>query len=356
MNILIMPLKKNEGINLARALETYGHKVSCNGITISKAHPLIKILSVPFHFIKEFKKHDVIILEAITFDVINAILLSKLNKIPLIIYSKGFFPGELENFKPKLLSFLLYFLNKYSYENSTHIVYISKWLKDKYLKESKLEISNKSYSIIHHSIDPLFIINEINSFINKNEINLCYTSDFYFYEKTKGGLLVINAFSYIEKKYPNINLIIIGDGRYKYLLEEKVSNLKLNGRVIFTGRIMKEELKHYYQSSYLFVYSSFLDACPTVVMEAQVSGIPVIVTKGSGAMELVVDGVTGIICKCTIDSLVDSLTYLIENPEIRNMMAIHAKDHIEKKLLWINTAEKFNEIISNCEKIKYNYY
>lgn len=347
MRILLIPLKKNEGLNLAKALEEYGHNVRCNGITISGWIPLLKVLLLPFISIKELNKSDIIILEAVTLDVAFALFISKVNNIPLIIYSKGFFPAETEEIKPKICGSIVYALNKLSYENSSHILYISNWLKNKYLHNSNLNISNISNSIIHHSIDPFFLTDD-ELFVDGDNIKLCYTSNFYFYEKSKGGILIIDAFSSVLKKYPHVTLEIIGDGRYKHLLEERVSILNINESVIFKGKINKDELKKCYLCSDLFLYSSALDACPTVVMEAQACGLPTIVTNNSGASELVIDGITGIVCDTDISEIVNSISYLIEQPKIRTSMGIQAKIHVKSNLSWNLTAIK---IINSVEHI-----
>jgi len=79
-----------------------------------------------------------------------------------------------------------------------------------------------------------------------------------------------------------------------------------------------------------------------------------VVTNSSGAAELVADGVSGIICQPTIESLTESITYLINNPDVRHSMSIQAAEHIRHNLSWEVTAAKFNQVITSLNHSRIN--
>lgn len=68
-----------------------------------------------------------------------------------------------------------------------------------------------------------------------------------------------------------------------------------SSHIKYLGELPHDSLPAYYRSSQVFLYPSYLDWCPNVVLEALSSGTPVICTDTGGTPELVGNG--GIIIK-----------------------------------------------------------
>jgi len=84
-------------------------------------------------------------------------------------------------------------------------------------------------------------------------------------------------------------LVIVGDGPYR---EQMAKELK-GKDATFLGFRYGQELSEIYASSDMFVFPSTTDTLGQVVMEAQGSGLPVIVTDRGGPKEVVEHGRTG---------------------------------------------------------------
>ncbi len=96
--------------------------------------------------------------------------------------------------------------------------------------------------------------------------------------------VIVKAFSMIREK----RLLIIGDGpELKRLKKIAPSNVE------FLGYLEREKLTNYFSRARAFIFSAeeYFGIAP---VEAQASGIPVISYRGGGAIESVIDGVTGI--------------------------------------------------------------
>lgn len=91
---------------------------------------------------------------------------------------------------------------------------------------------------------------------------------------------------------PNVNLVIAGDGPELPALKAWAADLP---RVIFAGRVEREDLADFYFLSDLFVFPSTTDTFGMVVLEAQACGLPAIVTNVGGPQEIVRDGETGFV-------------------------------------------------------------
>lgn len=110
--------------------------------------------------------------------------------------------------------------------------------------------------------------------------------------KEKNVEFLYDIFRIIQKKHPEISLTIAGDGPeftvYKNLFKECRN-------VIFTGRLSREELTELYASRDLLVFPSIVDTFGMVVLEAQASGLPALVTDMGGPQEIIIPGKTGFV-------------------------------------------------------------
>ena len=102
--------------------------------------------------------------------------------------------------------------------------------------------------------------------------------------------------------------------------------------VTFTGYLAGEDLAEAYASSDLFIFPSTTDTFGNVVLEAQASGLPVIVSDQGGPMENLIDGETGhIIPAEDIEAYAQAVLNLADNPEKMRTMKDNARKYVEKR-------------------------
>jgi len=109
--------------------------------------------------------------------------------------------------------------------------------------------------------------------------------------KEKSLDLLTVSFRELVDNGEDISLAIIGDGPYRAEMEKQLSNYP----VLFTGYLSGQDLQNGYASANLFVFPSATDTFGNVVLEAQASGLPVIVSDEGGPRELMLDGETGVV-------------------------------------------------------------
>ena len=108
-------------------------------------------------------------------------------------------------------------------------------------------------------------------------------------EKSLG--LLSAAFRELIDSGADLSLALVGDGPYREELAAELAGYP----ALFTGFLQGEELQRAYASAELFVFPSATDTFGNVVLEAQASGVPVIVTDAGGPRELMIDGETGLL-------------------------------------------------------------
>lgn len=92
-----------------------------------------------------------------------------------------------------------------------------------------------------------------------------------------------------------IKLVIVGDGPAKNDLVALTSNLDLQHKVLFTGKVPWQETGLYYQMSDLFVSASKTETQGLTILEAMAAGVPTIVRQDDNIKELIQNYYNGII-------------------------------------------------------------
>jgi glycosyltransferase involved in cell wall biosynthesis len=100
---------------------------------------------------------------------------------------------------------------------------------------------------------------------------------------------MVDAFARICHKRSDVALVVAGDGPYRAEMEKATAGLP----VYFLGFQNDQSLAALYASSDLFVFPSKTDTLGQVVVEAQASGLPVLVSDQGGPKEFMDDQITG---------------------------------------------------------------
>jgi glycosyltransferase involved in cell wall biosynthesis len=146
--------------------------------------------------------------------------------------------------------------------------------------------------------------------------------------KEKNLDLLSDAFKKLVSDGENVQLVVVGDGPY---LEEMKAEMK-NLPCCFTGYLKGEALAEVYASADLFVFPSTTDTFGNVVLEAQASGVPVIVSDQGGPCENLINDTTGIICHVdNSKDLLETIAAMIHKPDRLKTMGQAARQYVEKR-------------------------
>lgn len=122
--------------------------------------------------------------------------------------------------------------------------------------------------------------------------------------------------------------MVVGEGPY---LEEMREDLA-GWPALFTGYLEGDELFQAYASADLFVFPSATDTFGNVVLEAQASGLPVIVTDAGGPQENLLPGQSGLVIKAHDGrALLAALKRLVDDGLLRARMDAAARRYAEER-------------------------
>lgn len=260
-------------------------------------------------------------------------LLLKLEfKLPYIVSLRGSdVPYYSERFK-----FLYKFLTpliRLIWNQSCFVVANSKGLAELALKSKP----NKDVGVIYNGID-------IKEFFpcpqahNPEEFRIiCGTR----VTPRKGIRILIQAFDILAKRYPQLRLIVVGEGDEKESLQNLTRSLGLEKVVNFLGQIDPRKRLESYAKGNIYVSPSYNEGMANFMLECMALGMPILATDVGGTRELLRDGDNGFIIK-TGDylDLAEKIEKFLLDKTLESKMG-QASLQYAKKLSWDNVASEY---------------
>jgi glycosyltransferase involved in cell wall biosynthesis len=123
-----------------------------------------------------------------------------------------------------------------------------------------------------------------NKIVNDHIIKIVTVTSFQFWNKAKGVLELLKILKHVkEKRDKKFEFIIVGGG--KYLDKIKQESKKYNVNITFIG--FHKNPKEILKNADLFVYYSFLDNLPIVILEAIACQVQVLSNNVGGVKEII---------------------------------------------------------------------
>ena len=144
----------------------------------------------------------------------------------------------------------------------------------------------------------------------------------------KDHVLLLDALAMIKELFWELE--IVGDGPLTELVQKKVRDLGLTGRVVFSG--LCNDVPERLARADMFVLVSGWEGFPLSIIEAMRAQLPVIASNVGGVAESVADGVTGfLVPKGDKAGLADRLMRLLRNAPLRHQMGREGRAVYERE-------------------------
>jgi glycosyltransferase involved in cell wall biosynthesis len=147
--------------------------------------------------------------------------------------------------------------------------------------------------------------------------------------------ILADAYRRLRKEGLPVRLFVVGHGPYSEALAKSLPD------AFFTGYLRGTELAAAYASADIFVFPSTTDTFGNVILEAQASGLPVVVSDSGGPKELVAHKANGLITRShNVEDFTDAIRALVTDRTLRERMANSARDSVTDRS-WPRAFAKF---------------
>jgi len=135
---------------------------------------------------------------------------------------------------------------------------------------------------------------------------------------TKGMDELAAAAEPLLKKYPDFQLVCVGDGPARDKLLALRDGLGRDNAVVLPGRVAPEEVPLFLQGSDFLVLPSYSEGMPQAILEAMNCGLAVVATRVGGVPEAVLEGETGLLVEAkNVEQLRKAMERMITDESFR---------------------------------------
>lgn len=149
--------------------------------------------------------------------------------------------------------------------------------------------------------------------------------------------------------FPNLRLVIIGEGWYRTELEKEVAEYGLENIVTFMGAC--DNAINLMTAFDIMCLASIYEGMPNVVMEASSVGVPCVASNIAGTPDLIDDGETGFLFEPdNNDVLTSKLKRLLEDKQLREDMGTAARKRMGKTFSIENMVASYRKLYDELLK------
>lgn len=252
---------------------------------------------------------------------------------------------------------VLLFVEKFTYRLSTLVLPNSSGIKDfiienRLIKPGKLKIIGNGSS---NGIDLEYfnyseeIKVQSDNFIEQH--NLSGKFVFLFVGRMvshKGINELVSAFIKVNKNHPKTVLLLVGEFEHELdpLNDSTLKSLKIPS-IICTGH--QRDVRMYLNIANAFVFPSYREGFPNVVLQACAFNLPCIVTDINGCNEIIRNNENGILVRPKDErALAEAMDYLLVNPDVRENLRKGNREEIkgkyDQKYVWNKVLELYSSL------------
>ncbi len=142
----------------------------------------------------------------------------------------------------------------------------------------------------------------------------------------KGHLFLLDAFASLAKDHPDLILLIVGEGPMRNVIEDKIAELHLADRVQLAGQ--QDRPEDWLKALDVFCLPSYAnEGVPQAVLQAMLTGLPIVSTPVGAITEAIADGKTGLIVPPKdSQALAAAISRLLDDAVMANSLGAQARE------------------------------
>ncbi len=159
---------------------------------------------------------------------------------------------------------------------------------------------------------------------------------------------IIRAVAILKNKFPDVRLVVAGDGPEFDNLKKLINDLSLNSHVTFLGNVSRAETWRLRQNSEVYVLNSTYEGLPHTALTSFAAGIPIVATNISGTNEAVYHEQTGLLVEPGDDqALADAIERLFNDPALGKKLTENGELLLKEKFSWEIHLKNLNSILTS---------
>ncbi len=171
----------------------------------------------------------------------------------------------------------------------------------------------------------------------------------------KGPEYLLKAFYYVQLKFPDIRLRILGDGKlWPYLHGLRVSLNIPEQHVEFVRTaqwLTRQEMARHFQGARVVVVPSLYETFGMVTIEAMACQRPVVVSNTGGLAQIVKHHVNGFLAEPRDElDLAQWIMTLLADSGLRHRMGVEGRRQLHSEYTWPNIARQFMALYRNLQQ------
>ena len=228
-------------------------------------------------------------------------------------------------------------------KNLDHLISVSESIKEKL--EENYKINGKKISTVYNGI---FLKSDLNKTSNKREQIILIVGNNL---QRKGIIILFKVFVKLQKKYPNLKILAVGQDRNKKYLKSLVENMNIEKRVEFTDVRPNKYVLEKMRKVSMYVMPSLSEGFGITFLEAMACETPVIGGNVGGTRELIKDSENGFLVNSgDYKDLTDKISILLDDDNVRNRFVQNGLETV-KNFSVENMVEKTLKIYTDMTKI-----
>jgi len=168
----------------------------------------------------------------------------------------------------------------------------------------------------------------------------------------KGCTYLLEAMPEILKQHPEARLNVVGSGPEEDALKQQVGRLGIAQAVNFHGAVSNAEIPCLYRQATVFVAPFVITAqgdqegLGLVLVEALACECPVVVSDMPAIRDVVIDGVTGLVCKQRDSAdLAAKVCFLLNHPDQGEKLGKVGRQHVQENFDWSVISRRYAALI-----------
>ena len=150
-------------------------------------------------------------------------------------------------------------------------------------------------------------------------------------EPIKGMDLVVPAFAEVLKRFPEVRLLVVGDGSLRATMEQQAAELGCADRIAWVGRQPQEELNKWYGQMDIVLMPSRSEGFGLTAIEAMANGCVMVASNVGGLPEVVRDGVCGLLHRTEdVRDMAAKVSALLDDATLYSKLRAQSLIEVEK--------------------------